>query len=92
MDRLPVATPQGQIAGLVSLFDVLLDRKSGAENVGAHMRRIVTIPPDESAYSIIRKLRAARGNLAVVLDSNAAPAGIISSEALIKRLFGTGGQ
>ena len=91
MERLPVVTADGEVAGLVNLFDVLLDRKSGAGKVATHARRIVTIPPDEPAYSIIRKLRASRSNLAVVIDSKAAPAGIVSSETLIKRLFGTGG-
>jgi CBS domain containing-hemolysin-like protein len=68
----------------------LLDRKEGVDNAGAYMRRIVTVAPDEPAYNVIRKLRAARSNLAVVLAPDAGPAGIISSEALIKRLFGTG--
>ncbi|HWB59360.1 MAG TPA: CNNM domain-containing protein [Chthoniobacteraceae bacterium] len=90
-DRFPVFTPEGEVAGLVNIFDVLLDRKSDAETVGSHARRIVTIPPDEPAYSIIRKLRAARSSLAVVIDKNAAAAGIVSSEMLVKRLFGTAG-
>lgn len=90
LDRLPVVSANGQITGLVNIFDVLLDRKEGADTVGAHMRRIVSVPPDEPAYSVIRKLRAARSNLAVVLDPKAGPAGIISSEALTKRLFGSG--
>ena len=89
LDRFPVVSANGQITGLVNILDVLLDRRAGADNVGSHMRRIVTVPPDEPAYSIIRKLRAARSSLAVVLGPDAAPAGIISSQALIKRLFGT---
>ena len=90
LDRLPVVSPGGEIVGLVNLFDVLLDRGDGADNVGAHTRRIVIVPPDEPAYSIIRKLRAARSNLAVVQGAGALPAGIVSSEALVRRLFGTG--
>ena len=90
LDQLPVFSPNGEITGQVNIFEALLDLKSGVGNVGAYVRRIVTIPPDEPAYSIIRKLRAARSKLAVVIDGNSGPAGVVSSEALIKRLFGTG--
>ena len=89
-ERVPVVSQDGEVVGLVNLFDVLLDRRSGADTVGGHVRRIVTVPPDEPAYSIIRKLRAARSNLAVVVEGNAAPTGIVSSETLVRRLFGTG--
>jgi CBS domain containing-hemolysin-like protein len=90
LDQLPVIAASGEITGQVNIFEVLLDLKNSAGNVGAYVRRIVTIPPDEPAYSIIRKLRAARSRLAVVTGANASPVGIVSSEALIKRLFGTG--
>lgn len=89
LDELPVVSPSGEITGLVNVFEVLLDLRKGVGNIGTYVRRIVTIPPDEPAYSILRKLRAARGKLAVVVDPNSGAAGIISLDALMKRLFGT---
>ena len=90
LDNLPVVAAGGEVTGQVNIFDVLLDIKNSAGNVGAYVRRIVTVAPDEPAYSIIRKLRAARSKLAVVTGTDTAPAGIVSLEALIRRLFGTG--
>ncbi|MGB8355323.1 MAG: CNNM domain-containing protein [Chthoniobacteraceae bacterium] len=86
--RLPVTSGSGEITGLVNVFEVLLDRKDDGKPVGAYARRIVTVAPDEPAYSVIRKLRAARGHLASVRDKNGATIGIVSLEELIKRLVG----
>jgi len=88
LSRLPVISPAGEITGLVNVFEVLLDRKDDGKPVGAYARRIVTVAPDEPAYSVIRKLRAARAHLAAVRDKNDATIGIVSLEELIKHLVG----
>jgi CBS domain containing-hemolysin-like protein len=85
LDRLPVIDGNGEIAGLVNVFEILVDRVQ-RDSAGAYLRRIITVPPEEEAYSVIQKLRAARITLAVVRGQNGQPLGIASSEDLLNRL------
>ena len=52
-------TENGRALGLVNVFDVLLDRHS-EQDLRHYTRRIVSASENESAYRIIRRLRAAR--------------------------------
>lgn len=85
-DRFPVVAPDGQIIGLVRSFEVLLDGRlhTSAQH---HLRRIITVRADEPASQIIRKLRAARMSLAVVVDENNLAVGVVRPEDLIDRLI-----
>jgi putative hemolysin len=84
-DRWPVLGENGQITGLVDIFEIALDgRRSGP--VERFQRRIVRVDAKEPAYSVLRKLRAARVTLAVVRDEQGKPIGIVSSEDLVHRL------
>jgi putative hemolysin len=85
LDRVPVISDKGEITGLVNVFEVLVDR-TARDTVSAYARRLVTVSPDEEAYNIIRKLRAARITLAAVVGSNSQSLGIVSSEDLISKL------
>ncbi len=88
LDRWPVTNERGQIVGLVLIFDIALDgRRRGV--VESFQRRIVKVTPNEPAYSIVRKLRAARTTLAAVIDANGGSLGIVTWEDLIQRLVVT---
>jgi putative hemolysin len=88
IDRWPVLGGSGEIVGLVNVFDVALDgRRTGI--VESYQRRIVKVAPNEPAYSVLRKLRAARTTLAAVLDHGAKPLGVVTWEALMQRLVST---
>lgn len=90
IERWPVTSPHGEIIGLVSIFDIALDgRRDGL--VESFLRRIVKVAPSEPAYTVLRKLRAARGTVAAVLESGVEPLGIVTWEELIKRLVSTAG-
>ena len=52
----------------------------------SYQRRIVKVNSDEPAYSIVRKLRAARVTMAVVLDPTGKQIGVVTWEDLIRRL------
>jgi CBS domain containing-hemolysin-like protein len=85
LDRWPVRSDAGELVGLVSVFEIALDgRRRGS--VEPYQRRIVKVAPNEPAYSVLRKLRAARTTLAAVVESDASPVGIVAWEDLIKRL------
>ena len=88
LERWPVLDERGQITGLVQIFDIALDgRRRGV--VESYQRRIVKVTPNEPAYSIVRKLRAARTTLAAVIDPEGHSLGIVTWEDLIQRLVAT---
>ena len=88
IERWPVISATGEISGLVNVFDVALDARKD-DPVEKWQRRIVKVSPNEPAYSVLRKLRAARTTVAAVLDEGSAALGIVTSEDLIRRLVNT---
>ena len=84
-DRFPVVSKNGQAVGLVNVLDILLDPTRSA-SLARYTRRIITATDNESAYRIIRRLRAARLGLAAVVDRQKKLVGIATDEELIKRL------
>ncbi len=88
VERWPVLGENGRITGVIDSYDIALDgRRRGT--IGPFQRRIVRAEEKEPAYSILRKLRAARVSVAVVLDGGGQAIGIVFSEDLIKRLVST---
>jgi len=85
MDRVPVISGEGAALGLVNVFDILLD-PSPRGSLRDYTRRIVTAVENESAYRIIRRLRAARLTLAAVVDGSRKLSGIVTVEDLVRRL------
>jgi CBS domain containing-hemolysin-like protein len=87
-ERWPVTGNNGEITGLIDVFDIALDSRR-AGTVELFQRRILRVGPTDPAYTILRKMRAARIGLAVVQDDKGAPLGIVISEDLIQRLVST---
>ena len=85
IDRIPVMTENGSALGLVNVFDVLLDQSLPRE-LGHYARPIVSAAETESAYRIIRRLRAAQSTLAAVFDERRKLTGIVTVEDLVRRL------
>ena len=85
LDRWPVRGEGGALTGLVTVFDCAIDmtRRGPVENF---QRRIVKVAPNEPAYAVLQKLRAARTTLAAVLDPAGEALGIVAWEDLIRRL------
>lgn len=89
--RWPVVSEGGKISGLIDVFDIALDsRRHGS--VELFQRRILRVGEKDPAYTVLRKMRAARISLAVVEDRDSTPLGIVTSEDLIRRLVTTAGQ
>jgi CBS domain containing-hemolysin-like protein len=72
--------------GLVNILDLLFDR-ARSHVLGAYVRRIVMADENESAYRVIRRLRAARLSLAAVINAQKKLLGIVTVKDLIKRLI-----
>lgn len=84
-DRWPVMTQDTGLTGLVNVFDIAIEGRQHGR-VGLFQRRLVKVNANEPAFSALRKLRAARVTLAVVIDAQARPLGIVTWEDLIARL------
>ncbi len=85
IDRWPLTNENGEIVGLANVLDVAMDgRRRGV--MESYQRRIVKVNANEPAHSIVRKLRAARVTMAVVLDAQGHQLGIVTWEDLIRRL------
>lgn len=88
IDRLPVISKKRPL-GLVNVFDILLDRTPPGP-LRSYTRRIVSAAETESAYRIIRRLRAARLTLAAVKGAGGKLTGIVTIEDLVRRLVQSG--
>jgi CBS domain containing-hemolysin-like protein len=84
LERFPLADPQGHYVALVNLFEVLMEG-ANKRHVSAYQRRIVTVTPVEEAYSIMKKMRAARATLAAVMEQEK-PVGLVGFEDLTRLL------
>jgi CBS domain containing-hemolysin-like protein len=84
-DRYPVANEVGKIVGVVTVFDLIVDRPA-ISTVREYLRRILTVRPDEQAALVLRRLRASPINLAAVVDESGNTVGIVSVEDLINPL------
>jgi putative hemolysin len=84
-DRLPVIGTNGDAVGLVNVLDILLD-KDQPQSLSRYMRRMVTVQESEPAARAVQRLRAARLDLAAVVDQKRNLIGMVASEDLIARL------
>ena len=73
------------ITGVVDAFEVLLEGRRDID-AGTCQRRAVTVGPNEPAFSVLWKMRAARSTVAVVRGPGVRPLGRVSWENLIRRL------
>lgn len=90
-DSLPLVTDQGEIVGLVNVFDVILDKTPG-KNAGAYLHHMLVVREDEPASMALHRLRAAfPQTLALVLDSEDHPIGVVGIEDLLGPLVKTVG-
>jgi putative hemolysin len=86
VDRLPVQAETGEICGILDLHELAI-RGQWHGKVEFFQRRILKARLHESAYSLLRKLRAARLPMAVVTDSRDQTAGILFWDDLVRLLL-----
>ncbi len=85
-DRFPVVEEDGGVSGIVRVFDLLRDDVR-AGRAKSYARRPVTVAADERAIEALRKLRAARMQLGIVVSAGGRPTGTVHTEALVRRLL-----
>jgi putative hemolysin len=85
IDRFPIFGVNTEPLGLISVYDILFDTDS-SHPVRQYMRRIITASENESAYRVVRRLRAARIGLAAVIDKDQRSIGIVALEDLVRQL------
>jgi CBS domain containing-hemolysin-like protein len=90
LERFPLTDREGNFVALVNVFEVLMEG-ARKRQVSAYQRRIVTVTPEEEAYSIMKKMRAARATLAAVMDGGKGAVGLVSFEDLAGLLVRVGG-
>jgi len=84
-DRYPVVNEAGKILGVVTVFDLIVDRPA-VSVAREYLRRILTVRSDEQAALVLRRLRASPINLASVVDDSGNTVGIVSVEDLVNPL------
>jgi putative hemolysin len=84
-DRYPVVNEKDKIIGVVTVFDLILDRPA-VSTVREYLRRILTVRADERAAFVLRRLRASPISLAAVIDEKGTTVGIVSVEDLFNPL------
>jgi putative hemolysin len=85
IDRFPVFGENTEPLGLINVYDVLFDTES-SHPARQYMRRIITASENESAYRVVRRLRAARIGLAAVVNARQHSIGIVALEDLVRQL------
>ena len=90
-DRWLIAGERGEVTGVVSAFEVLLEGRRDV-TVGVYQRRIVMVDAGEPAYSVLRKLRAARSTSAAVRGPGGQPQGVLTWGDLVKKLVTVAGK
>jgi CBS domain containing-hemolysin-like protein len=85
IDRFPIFGENTEPLGLINVYDILFDADS-SHPPRKYMRRIITASEDESAYRVVRRLRAARIGLAAVIDGHQRSIGIVALEDLVRQL------
>lgn len=85
IDRFPIFAENAKPLGLINVYDLLFDTDS-SHPVRQYMRRIITAAENESAYRVVRRLRAARIGLAAVVDRHECSIGIVALEDLVRQL------
>jgi len=90
LERFPLTDHAGNFVALVNVFEVLMEG-ARKRQVSAYQRRIVTATPVEEAYSIMKKMRAARATLAAVMDGEKGAIGLVGFEDLAGLLVRVGG-
>ena len=87
--RLLVTNHSGHIAGMVHVRDAVRATTTGTDaTAAALMTDALTVPDHQPVARAVRAMREARAQLAVVLDDDATPRGVVALEDLLEEIIG----
>ncbi|MEZ5302646.1 MAG: CBS domain-containing protein [Verrucomicrobiales bacterium] len=88
LDQFPVMDPQGNYAGLVLVIDVLRRVPGTGATAADFQKRILRAKPDDSALSVLLRLRRIGIPLAAIYPDGKGgrPLGIVGASDILKRL------
>lgn len=86
LDRFPIFSDNAEPLGLINAYDIIFDEAPLSRPLRHYMRRIITASENESAYRVVRRLRAARIGLAAVVNPRQRSIGIVALEDLVRQL------
>ncbi len=90
LDRLPVMDFEAEHPrpiGLLVVSDMLFDSLPAGKNLGDYLRRPVLCHENDSAFKVVRQMRAARTPMAIVIGETGSPKGIITNEEIAARML-----
>jgi CBS domain containing-hemolysin-like protein len=86
IDRFPIFSENAEPLGLINAYDIIFDAEPSSRPLRHYMRRIITASENESAYRVVRRLRAARIGLAAVVNPRQRSIGVVALEDLVRQL------
>ena len=88
-EHLLAVSESGEILGFVPLFDITLSATTAEAKISPYIQRIPPVKASESAVHILRRMRTARADAALVMEGNA-PLGLVLADAVTRRLVSGG--
>ncbi len=85
-DQFPVMAANGDLVGLVRVFEILRHSEAGA-TAGDYVRRLLRVPAGTKALVALRNLRRTRVELALIQGKGGRPLGIITSHDIVEALL-----
>lgn len=84
-DQFPILSQSGDLTGIVNIHELLsLNKPTGTAET--YRRKLVRAAPDDSAISVIKRLRHVGHELAAIYNSEDRPIGVVSLESMIQRM------
>ena len=86
--RFPVVERDNEVVGVIHARDAWLASRTGKTDLHALVRDAIIVPPTIRTDALLRTLRRARQQLAIVVDEYGRPVGIVSLEDILEEIVG----
>ena len=86
--RFPAVTGEDEVIGVIHARDAWVARRDGASDLRTLVRDPIVVPPTVRIDALLRALRRARQQLAIVVTEYGRPAGIVTLEDILEEIVG----
>ncbi len=84
-DQFPILSPSGDLTGIVIISE-LLKLRTPTGTAETYRHKLVRTAPNDSAISVIKRLRHVGHELAAVYNEKGRPIGVVSLQSMIQRM------